>query len=159
MPYFVDPLTRKDVDIILNWHREHVKINFPDSKYKKELFRKILLTDLRAMERDIRKDISLLKMSEGKKIVGFLWLKKVFDPYKEKNYCDLHYIHVAPEYRGKGIGGQLMNIADVWCEKKKIKEIRLGTSVNNFGAYNLYKNHGFETKRLLMEKQCQLTKK
>jgi len=148
MPYLLKPIEKKDIDTIVEWHREHVKINFPDSKYKKDLFKKILMADFKV----VGKDIALFKMVEEDKMVGFLWLRKVFDPYKDRNYCDLHYIHVAPWCRGKGIGSQLMNIVDVWCEKKKIKEIRLGTSNTNSAAYLLYINHGFEPRRILMEK-------
>ena len=148
MPYLLKPIEKKDIPVIVEWHREHVKINFPDSKYKKDLFQKIVMADFKIMG----KDIALLKMVDEDEMVGFLWLRKVFDPYKDRNYCDLHYIHVAPWCRGKGIGGQLMNIVDAWCQKKKIKEIRLGTSNTNSAAYLLYVNHGFEIKRVLMEK-------
>lgn len=150
MPYLLKPIEKKDIDTIVEWHREHVKINFPDSKYKKDLFKKIVMADFRKKG----KDIAMFKMVIGDEdeMVGFLWLRKVFDPYKDRNYCDLHYIHVASEYRGKGVGSQLMEIVDVWCEKRRIKEIRLGTSMDNNTAYQLYLNHGFKVTRLIMEK-------
>ena len=153
-------LTKNDFNLICNWHKNHIKINFPDSQYKRQLF-------LDKVEYDMEADDAELfilnascescqrcnKKCAHRKDVGFLWLKILYDPYKEYDYCDLHYIHLAPEFRGKGYGKAMLKYADNWAKNKEAKEIRLGTSADNEKAIKIYEKAGYKLKRVLMEKK------
>lgn len=147
-----------DLETLTDWHREHAAINFPDSKYKKRMFFESLRKALASMQRE-QKEV-LLKVMVDDEMAGWLWLKIVFDIYKDYYYCDLHYIHLAPEYRGRGLGKKLMIRADEWAKKSKAKEIRLGTATSNEASINLYLKMGYKIKRYLMEKKiCRQKKK
>lgn len=59
-------------------------------------------------------------------------------------------ISVHPDHQRKGLGKALMNSIIENCRKKGIKRLRLAVTIDNSGAYQLYKKLGFkETKELL----------
>ena len=140
-------ITNDDLDLICEWHKDHVKINFPDSKYKKKAFKDKLETHLQCDED------KMWLVWEDKKKIGFLWLEILYDYYKDCKYCNLHYIHLIPEARGKGYGKWLLKKTDEWAKENGAKEIRLGTSASNEIAINAYKKSGYTIKRVLMEKK------
>lgn len=142
---------KNDLEILADWHEEHAAINFPDSKFKRKIFLISLREAFEAMKKG-KKEV-LLKIGADRKMIGWLWLKIVFDIFKDCHYCDLHYIHVAPEYRGKGIGKKLMMQADIWAQINGANEIRLGTAADNTTSINLYQKCGYKIKRVLMEKK------
>jgi ribosomal protein S18 acetylase RimI-like enzyme len=146
----MEKIKREDIETLCDWHKEHVTINFPDSKYIRSKFRNLLKDDFIEMESG--KPVIMLKFMGVSKMIGFLWLKILNDPYKDK-YCDLHYIHLLPECRGKGLGKKLMDCADEWAKKHGVKEIRLGTAYDNAASINLYQECGYKIKRVLMEKK------
>jgi len=153
-----EKISSADLATICDWHREHVKVNFPDSKYKRALFYAKLWGNFQVMQLDDRWTI-LFKAMDKKRMVGFLWLKLERDRFKDLFYCDLHYIQVSPEYRNKGIGIKLMEKAQEWAKKQKCQEIRLGTNVHNKAAIGLYHKCGYKITRVLMEKKICLRKK
>jgi GNAT superfamily N-acetyltransferase len=143
----IEKLTKKDVPLICDWHKEHVKINFPDSKYKRKLFEEKILEYLD------KKDCLMIKCIQNKEVLAWLWLIKVWDEFKDLYYCDLHYIHVNKIARGQGVGKSLMFYTDDWAKKNGCKEIRLGTSWENYRARKMYEYSGYIKKRILMEKK------
>ena len=150
MELSIKPIEEKDIETICDWHKEHIKINFPGSLYKRDLFKEKLIADFKVMGKG--KKVMLSKYTNDNQMVGFLWLKIIFDPYKDCEFCDLHYIHIALTHRRQGIGKRLMRLADSWVKKNGVKEVRLGTHINNSRAIGLYKKCGYKIKRVLMEK-------
>ena len=150
-------ISSADLATICDWHREHVKINFPDSKYKRDRFYALLWNGYQKMCNE--KNEILLKLVLHYDLIGFLWLKKIFDVYKDYYYCDLHYIQIASSYRGRGYGAMLMQKTEQWAKKNKIQEIRLGTNSENTAALNLYLNCGYKYSRIIMEKKICLPKR
>lgn len=142
---------RSDLITLADWHEEHVAINFPDSKFKRNLFLISLKDALTAMKKG-KKEV-MFKIIRNREIAGWLWLKIIFDIFKDYHYCDLHYIHIAPKYRGQGLGRELMILADLWAQNHGAKEIRLGTAYDNEVSINLYQKCGYKIKRILMEKK------
>lgn len=136
----------KDIDDVCRWHKDHVAINFPDSKYKRNLF----ADSVRIESTNTLSEMIII--TEGEYKIGFLWLKTMWDRFKDENYCDLHYIHLIPEYRGKGLGQKLLSHAEKWAKKHDCKEIRLGTAADNEAAVSAYTKAGYITKRVIMEK-------
>jgi ribosomal protein S18 acetylase RimI-like enzyme len=151
----IKPINRKDIETLCDWHKEHVAINFPDSIYKRDLFKEKILADLNYPIFSL-----MVKLVNKKKMIGWLWLKKEFDIYKNIWYCDLHYIHIAPKYRGRNFGESLVKLTEKWAVKNSCKEIRLGTDANNQASIALYEKCGFVKKRILFEKKlCQPKRK
>lgn len=145
----IKKLTRADLSTICNWHKEHVRINFPDSKYKKTPF------ENKVKEYLVKDDQFklMIKVVQDNKMAAWLWLIKVWDEFKDIYYCDLHYIHVHKSLRGQGVGKRLMRMTEDWAKENGMKEIRLGTNWDNRTARKIYDHAGFIKKRILMEKR------
>ena len=91
---------------------------------------------------------------DNKKIVGFLSICK----YKDENYIYLDDYCVNKDYRGKGIGSHLMNMAFEYAKEKKIDCIKTHVEDANTESINYYNNKGFVEKekeghRLLIYKK------
>ncbi|MGD6900490.1 GNAT family N-acetyltransferase [Bacillus infantis] len=83
------------------------------------------------------------------KLIGFQWL------FKRENFGEvrlhLNQIAVSRQYRGMGLGKQLLEKAKQKAVNLGIKTIDLHVSESNHGAVNLYKQAGFITERRLMK--------
>ncbi|MEA3431425.1 MAG: GNAT family N-acetyltransferase [candidate division WOR-3 bacterium] len=55
----------------------------------------------------------------------------------------IHEIAVLPDYRGKGIGAQLMEKMILYIKSKRGKELKLYVDAHNANAIELYKKLGF----------------
>jgi ribosomal protein S18 acetylase RimI-like enzyme len=87
----------------------------------------------------------------GEELIGFIWLYK-HDYFTEKRF-HINQLAVNREYRGKGVGTQLIREAEKHAEKEGIDIIDLFVSENNPGAFRLYDSLGFETERRYMKKK------
>lgn len=142
---------KKDMETICEFHKDHIRINFPGSMYKEKLFKKIVKNEYKK-EPDGFLIVVDPKTAES---IGFLWLSTRYDPYRETKYGYIHYIHLIPEYRGKGIGAILMKKAESYFRKKGASFLQLGTYANNVASTKLFKKVGYEVKRLVMEKKIE----
>lgn len=52
-------------------------------------------------------------------------------------------IGLIPQYRGLGLGSQLMEQALLWSKQQGLKRIELSVFANNTKAINLYRKYGF----------------
>lgn len=140
-------ILKEDLKYILVWHKDMVKIDFPDSKYKKSLFIKIL-------EKEYKKEPGgFMIVMDGPKKIGFLWLNTRYDPYRNKKYGYIHYLYLIKEYRGLGLGKDLLKKAeDYFLKKKRLKIIQLGTGAHNLAALKLYNKMKYKQKRIILEK-------
>lgn len=57
--------------------------------------------------------------------------------------CELRRMYLLPEYRGKGLGRQLINIALEYSKKAGFKRIELDTHSKMKDAIKLYQRNGF----------------
>ena len=140
----------RDIETLCEFHRDHVKINFPDSLYVDSLW-----PDQVRKEAATNRD-GLLMVIDSASIaeIGFLWLKVQPDPFKSGLlWGDLHYIHLAPVARGRGLGEKLMQFIEEFFTKRGAKEIRLGTDARNAASRKLYDKLGYEVKRVIYEKK------
>ncbi len=60
-----------------------------------------------------------------------------------KDIAVLWDLRVAPEFRGKGIGGQLLDAAVAWARKKQCRLMKIETQNINVPACRFYAKHGF----------------
>lgn len=64
---------------------------------------------------------------------------------------------VSPEYRGKGIGRQLMESIEVWCITLGITRMQLLADRTNFSALDFYDEIGWHPTRLTcLRRKCKL---
>tara|TARA_R110000868_G_scaffold248282_22_gene504758 strand:- start:27403 stop:27858 length:456 start_codon:yes stop_codon:yes gene_type:complete len=79
--------------------------------------------------------------------VGELWLAKRADG------CFIYELYLNEEYRGKGLGKQLMALIDSEAERLGFKMIRLHVFGHNKIATKLYQSCGYEITNLNMAKK------
>lgn len=84
----------------------------------------------------------LISFDKGKAVGSLDCLRK---ERKEENHVASIGMCVAKEYRGQGIGRQLLfSLFEICKQEKKIEKIELEVFSNNPGAIGLYKSLGFE---------------
>jgi ribosomal protein S18 acetylase RimI-like enzyme len=82
------------------------------------------------------------------KIVGYLFLKMLFDDTaKEASYL-IDGLYVDSNYRQLGIGGNLINEAIKYAQAKGIKYLEVNAMANNKIARELYEKYGFISYRI-----------
>jgi GNAT superfamily N-acetyltransferase len=77
-------------------------------------------------------------------IIGFLLLM-----YRDAETAQLRYFYLEPEYRGSGLGGELMRLFMDFLRTKGYRRAYLWTTREQSAAAALYARHGF---RLTAEK-------
>jgi ribosomal protein S18 acetylase RimI-like enzyme len=93
----------------------------------------------------------LIAAIDRSELIGFMWLYK-HDYFGEKR-LHINQIIVDANFRGKGIGKQLILEAEKNALEEGIKTIDLFVSEINSGAFDLYDKLGFETERRYMKKK------
>jgi ribosomal protein S18 acetylase RimI-like enzyme len=145
----LERVSHSDLEIIVEWHEEHVKINFPGSLYLPSLFRKIIYPAF-----DNPGDNLMNKIVVDGTMAAFYWIETKQDLYKSHGlYHELRYFHIDKPYRKQGLGSKMMEFVDKDVISSGGKELRLGTSACNEAAVSLYKKSGFKITRLIMEKK------
>ena len=140
----------KDIAIVCEFHKDHSAINFPDSNYVEDLFKETIKRDL------LESPDGLFVLEDNKNPIGFLNLVIRNDPYKNNiKWCDVRYVHLIPEYRGRGLYKLLMAKADEFAKIKGAVELRLGTHAENEQSIQAYLKSGYRIKRVIMEKKFQ----
>ena len=78
------------------------------------------------------------------KVVGFLSVNN----YKEDGYIYLDDYYIREEYRGKGIGSELMNMAISYAKEDHVDRIMTHVESANKSSIDFYKNRGFQTEEV-----------
>lgn len=133
---------------MLEFQREIYETNFPGFVVDQQFLRDYGDQIRRATNNPAE---ALFVLEEDKRACGFLWLSLIstmIDPCV--GY--IRNIYVAQHLRGQGYGKRLMAFAEEWCLSKEVDKLALDASCCNEYAVNLYREAGFETVRLRMEK-------
>ena len=64
-------------------------------------------------------------------------------------YCEITYLGLLPEWRGKGLSKAIMNFVWEWATKSGIEAINLAVDIRNTPAIRLYQSRGFKTERFV----------
>lgn len=88
-------------------------------------------------------------------IAGYAHVKvsetpKVFARGAESNISE---VYVAPDHRGKGIAGELMDRAEKWADDRGCEYVTLSVNADNETARQVYESRGYETRRHKMDKR------
>jgi len=97
-----------------------------------------------------KKSLSIVAQLAGeKRIVGQLSLSLPGDVRKVSHVRNLSIL-VVKGYRGRGVGGALLQYAIDWARRKEgVEKIHLGVFSTNARAIGLYKAMGFEVEGIL----------
>ena len=88
---------------------------------------------------DYQRGDNLWVYADGGVICGFIGVT-----VEEWNQSvSIHNFAVAPAYRRKGIGSQLMQTVLDWARQKKLRVVLLDTSTKDHPAISFYQKHGF----------------
>ena len=85
---------------------------------------------------------SIVKLYMDEELAGLLELDPDRGKEEEKGWISLLYLR--PEYRGKGLGIQLLGRAVMYFRAKGRTAIQLHVSKDNLAAQKFYRKHGFE---------------
>jgi GNAT superfamily N-acetyltransferase len=66
----------------------------------------------------------------------------------------LGYLAVQERYRGRGIGGRLLDAVEVWAREQGAELIATDTNLrSNVGAAEFYERHGYERQAVILRKR------
>lgn len=77
------------------------------------------------------------------KIIGYMtcWINRRL-PWLAYKTMEIGNLYVEPEYRGKGIGTELINKAKELCKENDIKYLKVEVTADNEQAKEFYKKNG-----------------
>jgi ribosomal protein S18 acetylase RimI-like enzyme len=134
----------QDADRICSFKRESAKANFPGCPFNEQMFRRHLLRQIKARPNNV------LVAEAGGVVAGYIWFKLVDSTVGA--FGRIEHIFVDGKYRKQGIGRELMQSAEDHFRGIGTKKIKLTVTSENEAAVSLYKGIGYETRRLVMEK-------
>ena len=92
----------------------------------------------RSFEEEIKHKFSIpLVVKSGTKVIGYTCLWYVYNQLEIANFA------ISPEFRGKGIGGMMMERVLSEAEKRGCLTVMLSVRESNEAAINLYAKSGF----------------
>ena len=81
----------------------------------------------------------LFNLNLENQVIGYVWIKVE----KEKKSAILYEIYIFEEYRGKGLGTEVMTSVEAWLEQEDIHFFKLHVFGSNTRARKLYEELGF----------------
>lgn len=84
------------------------------------------------------------------RLVGFIWF---FEKGTLERSVHINHFVVHENYRGLGIGRQLLKEVEKYAKDRGIHEIELLVTKQNDGAVTFYEKNNFEVERLVMKKR------
>ncbi len=89
----------------------------------------------------------VLALRDGEEVIGYLW-PQFLAGNKEgaKSYGWIHMVGVRPDYRGRGLGRNLLEAGLQGFREKGAKGVELTVDEENRGAVTLYSHLGFSTR-------------
>jgi len=100
-------------------------------------------------------DSFVVVAEEDGKIIGYLagGICENHAYRKPEKMAELENTLVLEQYRGKGIGGKLMDAFADWCNLQKIERIRVSASAPNKKGIVFYKKNGFKEYDIILERK------
>lgn len=131
----------EDLPILLDFEQGIIKVERPfDVTLKEE---KISYYDIHELILSPIADVIVAEIN-GKLIgSGYVLIKEAKDYFKHEKYGYLGFMFVAPEARGRGVNGLIIEAMKDWCKEREIHEVRLEVYTENGGAIRAYKKMGF----------------
>ncbi len=94
-------------------------------------------------ELSARPSATVIFAMDGEQGVGMAICFELFSTFKVKSYLYIHDFMVSKEYRGKGVGGALMNRVVELATSRGYCKITLEVRYDNTSAKALYRREGF----------------
>ena len=98
-------------------------------------------------------DSYMVVLESDRKIVGsgYAQIRQSKACFTHKNHCYLGFIYLDSEYRGAGLGQQILEALKEWGLKKGMKHFHLDVYSKNVAAIRAYEKSGFNKVSVMME--------
>ena len=77
------------------------------------------------------------------KVVGYFYIHLKRDIIKNILIGDIEYVCVDEDYRGQGLGGKMMDFAEIYSKDNGIARLELTSGNQRIASHKLYLSHGF----------------
>ena len=91
-------------------------------------------------------DFLTVAENDGGEIVGYVWAER--GKLNRVRHTAYVVIGVLREYRGQGVGTELLRQLDAWARLNDVVRLELTVEVPNAGAKRLYEKNGFSVEGL-----------
>ena len=136
--------TPADMDAMCGFKKRSVTLNFPKRSFNEQMFRKHLL-------REVKLKPGMVRVTEvDGKVAGYVWFKVIDSSVGL--FGRIEHIFVDEKYRKRGLGKKLMVDAEDCVKAWGVRRIKLTVTKENKAAASLYKRIGYNTTRIVMEK-------
>ena len=106
--------------------------------------------DLKAMLTASQVEVAIAEVDNKIIASGYARIDKSKHFLKHSNHAYLGFMYVLPEYRGKGINKQIIEVLKNWAASQNINEFRLEVYYDNTPAIRAYEKIGFSKYSLEM---------
>lgn len=80
-------------------------------------------------------------------VIGWMHIA-LSEPLESPGFVEIKGIVVNEQYRGRGIGTELINTAVEWAKDKKCGKLRVRTNIKRTETRKYYKKAGFDSKKI-----------
>ncbi len=148
----IRPATLSDLDVLLTFEQGVIAAERPfDPTLKEKDTRYYDISEMIEAPH-----IHLLVAETEGKLVGSGYARiEESKPYlQHTKHAYLGFMYVLPDFRGKGINGQIINALTTWSRENGITELRLEVYVPNAPAITAYEKFGFKKHMITMRRPC-----
>lgn len=122
---------------------EFARFGLPPWRDRDEFVERCRLDICGALEGDDPRDVVYVAMAADGNPCGFVHLRLLPDPNGGVDAAHICDLLVAPPHQGQGIGGALIEFAELWARDRDASSMVLAVFQDNTGARRLYERHGF----------------
>ena len=105
-------------------------------------------------EHGVTNQVFIARSIDGKE-AGYVWVGQVKSAFTGETQAHILNLFVVDDFRGRGIGTQLMAKAEEWARQRKLKRIGLSVAVHNTDALGLYQKLKYTTETLRLFKKIE----
>ena len=140
--------TLKDLDQLLAFEQDLIKTERPfDPTVKPD---PVNYYDLKTMLTAPDIEVTVAEISQKIIASGYARIDKSKPFLKHSNHAYLGFMYVLPEYRGREINKQIIEVLKKWAASQNINEFRLEVYYDNIPAIKAYEKIGFSKYSLEM---------
>lgn len=95
----------------------------------------------------------LIVMQSGSEIIGsgYAQIRQSRSCHTHEQHCYLGFIYLDSEFRGRGIGREIIDVLKEWGISKGMKNFQLNVYSENAAAIRAYEKAGFNKVSVMME--------
>ncbi len=140
--------TSKDTPKLEEFEQGLIEAERPFSEHMKN--EKFAYYDLPSLIDEDKAEILVVENNGELIACGYAKIRKSKQYVTHEEHGYIGFMYVDPEYRGLGVGQQLLDRLILWCKEKNLTEVQLDVFSENVGAIRVYEKAGFKPNILEM---------